>query len=98
MSWILPEAQRPFLVAERPLDLTLGEVQLPHSSRARVHPVDQKVEVRVVAVAVRHDHRVVIGESEVEEELVRDARHRLPRDHVLGVEAHREMVDRLLGG
>lgn len=90
---VLAEAECPFLVPQGPLNLPLGERQLPHASGPRVHAVDQQVEVRVAAVAVGNDERVVLGQPQVEEELVRDADHGLARDHVLGVEAHRQVVD-----
>jgi hypothetical protein len=95
---VLSEPEGAFLMPQGSLDLPLGERELPHTAGPGVHPVHEEMEMRVAAVAVRHDHRVMVGEPEVEEELVSDHDHGLPPDDILQVEAHGKVVDRFLRG
>lgn len=97
VSGVFPQTELALLRSERLLDRPLREVDLPHAPGARVHPVDHQVEVRVLAVVVRDDYRLMLRELQVREEPVCHPEHECPVDHVGAVEAHRQVEDRARG-
>lgn len=95
VSRILAQAQLALLGPERLLNGPHGELDLPHPAGPRVDAVDHQVEVRVLAVVVRDDDGLVRQEPEVGNEPVRDPAHQCPVHRVGGIEAHRQVIDRL---
>jgi hypothetical protein len=96
---VLAQPQLALLQPERALHRLPGEGHFPDAAGAWVDPVDHQVEVRVVAVAVGDDHRLVFGQAEVGDEPVGHADHERAVDGDLQVEADGEVVDgRLRGG
>jgi hypothetical protein len=49
-------------------------------------------------VAVRNDHAVVLRQPQIQQQLVRHCNHDLPRNSIIPIEAHREVIDRLACG
>ncbi|HEX8213774.1 MAG TPA: hypothetical protein VF584_26645 [Longimicrobium sp.] len=94
VSGVFAETELALLRAERLLDRPLGEADLPDAPGARVHPIDHQVEVRVLAVVVRDDYRLMLRELQVREEPVGHLEHECPVDGVGQVEADRQVVDR----
>jgi hypothetical protein len=96
---ILAQPQLALLEPERAFHRLPGEVQFPDAAGAWVDPVYHEMEMRVVAIAVGDDHRLVFGQAEVGDEPVGHADHERAVDGVLQVEADGEVVDgRLRGG
>lgn len=95
VSGILAQAQLALLRPERLLDGPHGERGLPHPARPRVDAVHHEVEVRVLAVVVRDDDGLVRQEPQVGKEPVRHPAHQCPVHRVSGIEAQRQVIDRL---
>ena len=97
VSGVFAQTELALLRAERLLDRPPGEVDLPHAPGARVHSIDHQVEVRVLAVVVGDDYRLIRRDLQVREEPVRHPAHECPVDRVGAVEAHRQVEDRARG-
>jgi hypothetical protein len=98
VAGVLAQTKRALLVAERSLDLALRECHLPHPPSTRVYSVHHEMKVSVAAVPVRYHHRMVFGEAEVQQQLVRHHHHRFSLNGVVEIEADRKVVDRLCRG
>jgi hypothetical protein len=83
-----------FYFAEHSLNRRLVLPSIPDFPRLRMHADNEYVDVRVRAVAVRDDDRLVILQLELREYAIRDALHRGAAHGVSRIEAQREMVDR----
>ena len=95
VAGVLAKSELAFLVPERPFDFAHREVDLPQAARHGMNPADHQVEVRVVAVPVRDDHREVILEAEVRDQPVSDGDHHGAAGPVSGIEADGQVIDGL---
>jgi hypothetical protein len=93
-----PESQQLLLLTEHTLDGGAVLPTIPRLARDRVHSINEEMHVRVLAIAMRHDDRFVLGESEPSEHTIRNALHRGAIDGVIGIEGDREMIHWLLNG
>ena len=91
-----PETESSLLLAEHLLDERLILPPFPRETGLRVNTVDEDVHVRMLAVAMRDDDRLVLRESQSLQHTIGDTLHRRAVDRVPGIEAQRDVVDRLL--
>jgi hypothetical protein len=82
----LSQPERALLLAEHLLDRRHVLPPIPELPALRMHPVHEDVQVRVLAIAVRDDQRLVLFKAEPGEHPVGDPFHRRAVHRIAGVE------------